>query len=280
YIARSSPILPPLIDCYNKAYELFTQFMKDFVRVQLYPQIQQFVPSSTRDGIDALKKVLLRNRELYRYEESEQGDLEGILGDFLSGNANLSEVLQRRSSSFSARPQPQRVSHDQIGTVEDVVQGIAESPVKEVIEDGPEFDARPPIIRDSIVSDMKILMTAEKYPLLNQFTMLLGISDRLMRSPEVEFFRRPHTTRILWGGHRIIYIFTEVTGRLSLYYDIELRTPLNNNDASSGIFPTTTLITKNRIFIPIPDVLIDEFRITTGSKEFFVRFDVLSSDVN
>ncbi|MGB7788665.1 hypothetical protein, partial [Methanoregula sp.] len=239
-----------------------------------------FVPSSTRDGVDALRKILQRNRELYHYEETEQGELEGVLGDFLLGKMKLSEVLQRSGGNFYARPQAQRVSHDQVGTVEDVVQGIAESPVNPPEPNNPEFEARPPIIRDAICSDMKILVTAEKYPLLNNFSMLLGISDRLMRSPEVDFFRRPHSTRILWGGHRIIYIFTEETGRLNLYYDIELRKPMNNTDASSGIFPTTTLITKNRIFIPIPDVLEDEFRITAGSKEFFVRFDVLSSDIS
>ena len=278
FIAKSSSLLPPLIGCYFKAYELFPQFMKDFVRVHLYPKIQQFVPSSTRDGVDALRKILQRNRELYRYEETDWGDLEGVLGDYLLGNVKLSQVLQRTASS-NARPQAQHVSHDQVGSIEAVVPGIAESPVKPLEDNSPDYEARPPIIRDDILSDMKILTSNEKYPLLNNFSILLGLSDRLMRSPDVEFFRTPHTTRILWGGHRIIYIFTEVTGRLSLYYDIELRNPMNNAGASSGAFPTTTLITKKRIFIPIPDMLADEFKITAGPKEFYVRFDVLSSDV-
>jgi molecular chaperone HtpG len=42
------------------------------------------------------------------------------------------------------------------------------------------------------------------------------------------------------------------------------------------MFSTTTLITKNRIFVPVPDSLAEEFKIATGSKEFFVRFDILS----
>jgi molecular chaperone HtpG len=100
-----------------------------------------------------------------------------------------------------------------------------------------------------------------------------------MRSPEAEFFRNPHTTRIIWGGHRIIYIFTDATETLSLYYDIELREPITHAKASGSMFPTTTLITKKRIFVPIPDTLEEEFKISTGSKEFFVRFDVLTSDV-
>lgn len=275
-IARSSPLLPPLLEFYDSAYELFAQFMKDFVRVHIYPRIQQFVPSSTRDGVDALRKMLQRNRELYSYEETDLGDLEGVLGDYLSGSVSFVHVLHEARAR--AKPQTQSVSYDQVGSVENEVPGIAESPVTQPAEAGLEFGPCPPIIRDSISSDMKILTTSEKYPLLNNFTMLLGLSDRLMRT-EAEFFHTPHTTRILWGGHRVVYIFTEATGRLSLYYDIELREPIEHAKAGGGMFPTTTLITKKRIFVPIPDMLTDEFKIAAGPKQFFVRFDVLSSDV-
>ncbi|OYV78835.1 MAG: hypothetical protein B7Z70_08785, partial [Acidithiobacillus ferrivorans] len=275
-IARSSPLLPPLLEFYDRAYELFAQFMKDFVRVHIYPRIQQFVPSSTRDGVDALRKMLQRNRELYSYEETDLGDLEGVLGDYLSGSVSFIHALHEARAR--AKPQTQSVSYDQVGSVENEVPSIAESPVTEPAEAGLEFGPCPPIIRDSISSDMKILTTSEKYPLLNNFTMLLGLSDRLMRT-EAEFFHTPHTTRILWGGHRVVYIFTEATGRLSLYYDIELREPIEHAKAGGGMFPTTTLITKKRIFVPIPDMLTDEFKIAAGPKQFFVRFDVLSSDV-
>lgn len=276
YIARSSPLLPPLLEFYDKAYELFTQFMKDFVRVHIYPRIQQFVPSSTRDGVDALRKMLQRNRELYSYEETELGDFEGVLGDYLSGSASFTQVLHEARAK--AKPQTQSVSQDQVGAVENVVPGIAESPVTQPAEAGLEFGPCPPIIRDTVSSDMKILTTSEKYPMLNNFTMLLGLSDRLMRT-EAEFFRTPHTTRILWGGHRVVYIFTEATGRLSLYYDIELREPIEHTKAGGGMFATTTLITKKRIFVPVPGTLAEEFRIAAGPKQFYVRFDVLSSDV-
>jgi hypothetical protein len=83
----------------------------------------------------------------------------------------------------------------------------------------------------------------------------------------------------LWGGHRVVYIFTEVTGRLNLYYDIELRKPIDLSRAGGGMFRTTTLITNNRIFVPVPEGLQEEFKVGTGPKEFFVRFDVLSSPI-
>ena len=71
--------------------------MKDFVRNEIYPRVQQFVPSSTRQGVDALRKILERNRELYRYEETETGELETMLRDLLP-SATMAEVLQRAQS--------------------------------------------------------------------------------------------------------------------------------------------------------------------------------------
>jgi molecular chaperone HtpG len=122
YIARSSPFLPNLIAFYDKAYELFTQFMKDFVRVQIYPRIQEFVPSSTRDGVEALRKILERNRELYRYEETEIGDFEGVLGEYLKGDISFTQVL--KESQSRARPYTQTVSSHQVGSVENEVPGV------------------------------------------------------------------------------------------------------------------------------------------------------------
>ena len=68
-----------------------------------------------------------------------------------------------------------------------------------------------------------------------------------------------------------------MTGRLNLYYDIELREPIDYVNAGGGMFRTTTLITKNRIFVPVPEALAEEFKVASGPKEFFVRFDILSS---
>lgn len=271
-IAKSSALLPPLLEFYDKAYELFSQFMKDFVRVHIYPRIQDFVPSSTRDGVDALRKHLERNRELYRYEDTELGDIKGVLGEFLSGNATFDEVL--RTTPSVGRVQSQSVSREQVGSIETVVPDVVQSPVTPERVEGGEYAPSPPVMREEVDTDMKILIAAERHSQLNNFTMLLGLSDRLMRT-EADFFRDPHTTRILWGGHRVIYIFTQATGRLNLYYDIELRQPIEGTNASGGMFPTTTLFTKKRIFVPVPEPIVNAFKIVGGSKEFFVRFDVI-----
>jgi molecular chaperone HtpG len=278
-IARNSSILLPVIEVRDRAPEVYGQFMKDFVRAHIYQRVQQYVPSSTRQGVDALRKTLLRNRELYRYEDSELGELEGVLGEYLSGSKDLGEVLKNVRSgglwSGNWAGQSQKVSSEQVAAVESVVPDVVESPIIEEKHEGEEFEARPPILREDIESEMKVLTTEQSYPQLNGFGTFLGLSDRLMRT-ESPFFRTPHTTRVIWGGHRVIYIFTNATGELSLYYDIELRDPIAAEKAGGGAFATTTLVTRKRIFIPVPSELASEFRVKTGSREFFVRFDLLS----
>jgi molecular chaperone HtpG len=79
----------------------------------------------------------------------------------------------------------------------------------------------------------------------------------------------------MWGSHRVIYIFTNATGDLSVYYDIKLREPLEAQTTGGAIFPTTTIVTKDRIYVPVPNALEPAFKITNGVKEFYVRFDTI-----
>jgi hypothetical protein len=191
----------------------------------------------TRGGGDALRKTLQRNRELYRYEDSELGDLEGVLGEYLSENTFAEVVKNVRSGGWwggGGGGQRQKVSNEQVASLESVVPDVIESPVDEAYMEGEDFEASPPILREDISSDMKILTTDAKYTKLNGFGTFLGLSDRLINT-ESPFFRTPHSTRIIWGGHRVIYIFTNVTGELSLYYDIELRDPIEQKKAGGRI---------------------------------------------
>jgi molecular chaperone HtpG len=273
WLGRDVSVVKPVLEAYRSAYEVFGGFVKDFVRNQLYQRLASRVPSSTREGADALARLLRRNRELYRYEESELGNLEPLLGEWLAGEKSLSEVLTAARSA--ARPQTQTVSRDQVGSLEEALPDVAQSPAgPDPSVPNQEFEAAPSIIREDVSCDMKILLASGKRPQLNNFEMFLGLSDRLMKR-EGEFFRYPHTTKIIWAGHRIIYIFTEASGKITLYYDIELKDQLDQQAASGGMFPTTTLVTKNRIYVPVPALLEPAFRISEGAKEFFVRFDTI-----
>jgi molecular chaperone HtpG len=105
--------------------------------------------------------------------------------------------------------------------------------------------------------------------------MFLAVSERAFME-EYAFFVQPHSTRVIWGGNRIIFIFTHASSTFSIYYDIELFEDVGGR-AGGDIFPTTTIITKNRIFIPIPTDLKKYFEITAekNERQFYVRFDPL-----
>ena len=261
---------------YDTAYEVFGGIVKDFIRNHLYKRVSQYVPSTTKEGADALCRILQHNRELYRYEESDFGELEPLLSDYLAGDVNLGEVLRKAKSA--SRPQTQCVRSDQVGQVEqalpDVVESLAGS--QEAATEGAEYEPAPPIMRSDVICEMKILITGKQYPQLNGFELFLGLSDRLFKR-ERDFFQAAHTTKVIWGGHRVIYIFGHASGRLTLYYDIELKEEIGEHQASGIMIPTTTLFTKERIYVPVPPPLVQEFKITEGAKEFFVRFDTVSN---
>jgi molecular chaperone HtpG len=46
-------------------------------------------------------------------------------------------------------------------------------------------------------------------------------------------------------------------------------------DAGGTAVATTTIVTKNRIFVPVPQQLAECFRVTDAPVEFYVRFDLL-----
>lgn len=274
WIARGGSSVKPVIASYYTAYEVFGGFVKDYVRNHVYPLITQHVPSSTREGVDALARVLQRNRELYRYEESELGDLEPLLGEYLAGEITLAQVLSVAKST--GRPSTQIVRRDQVGPLEEAIPDMAASPEDPEASTNQRYEAAPSIMREDLVSPLKILRTSSKHAQLNAFEMFLGLSDKMVKR-EGDFFRYPHTTKIIWAGHRIVYIFTEASGKITLYYDIELRDPLEEKAASGGMFPTTTLVLKNRIYVPVPTALEPAFKLVDGVKEFFVRFDAITA---
>ena len=269
-IARGIPPVAMVIECYSTARDVFGGFMKDFVREHLYPHIRDHVPSSTKQGRDALYQRLQKNKELFLLQKSDFGALESLLGDFLAGKVDFSEVLRKSRSRVSV--QRQQVSKDQVGSVEEEFPDIIAA--AETAASPNEFEAVPPIMRDELKSDMKALTVADAQPKLNNFQMFLALSDRMVRL-EGDFLRWPHTTKLMWGAHRVTYIFTDTTGKLSLYYDIELKTPLEKEQTGGAMFPTTTIVIKNRIFVPVIKNLESAFEIIDEKKEFSVRFDTI-----
>ncbi len=269
-IAREMTAVRMLVESYRGAREVFHGFVVDFVREHIYPQIRDHVPSSTRQGRDALYRRLKENEELFRYEQSDFGEAESLLADYLAGKTDLEQVL--RSSGGHGSGQRQEVRKEQVGSVEEELPDIIRA--TDAPPPGNKHEALPPIMRPEIASTMKVLTVAAQHARLNGFQMFVALSDRLART-EGDFLRQPHTTKLMWGSHRVIYIFTDATGDLNLYYDIKLKEPLETETTGGAMFPTTTIVTKDRIFVPVPRILESAFQITDGAKEFYVRFDTI-----
>ena len=105
--------------------------------------------------------------------------------------------------------------------------------------------------------------------------MFLSLSERVYKR-QIDFFLEPHTTKVIWGMHRIVFIFTHASNNISLYYDIELKERLHGESTGGKAIPTTTILTEDRIFIPVLPELESFFDITEGTREFFVRHDLIT----
>jgi molecular chaperone HtpG len=68
----------------------------------------------------------------------------------------------------------------------------------------------------------------------------------------------------------------DVTRYFAPYYDIELRGRRSAGDAGGTALITTTIVAQNRIFVPVPEQLMECFHISSEPMEFFVRFDVIA----
>ena len=78
------------------------------------------------------------------------------------------------------------------------------------------FDAVPGIDRRE--SETSALILTSDYP-VNGYTCFLSLSDRVQREKGA-FFLQPHTTEVVWGGRKVVFIFQHHSGRFGLYYDI------------------------------------------------------------
>ncbi|MDE2370836.1 MAG: ATP-binding protein [Burkholderiales bacterium] len=253
--------------------ELSDGMTKDFVRVHVYEKIKAFVPSSQRAGLDALQKTLARRRELYRLEVDDKGDLEPLLAEYLAGHLKFTEVLTAAANISSG--QTQRVSRDSVGAVENVLNDVVNTPVEPApVRTISVAEPGSPILRADTEMRERLLTTERELPQLNNQRMFLALSDRLFQL-EREFFSFPHSTQVAWAGRRIVFVFGMEHSVENLYYDIELRGARTTGAAGGAPLITTTIVAKNRIFVPVPLQLIDCFKVTDDPVEFYVRFDRL-----
>ena len=275
YLSRKSPEVSYLTEVYNDNFALFEPMIKDYVRTKLYTKFAQYVPSSTRDGAEALYNILQRKRELYTIEYSELGEMESVMKEYLDGKIPYKEVL--KAASTIKNKQTQSVTSNQVGDINEVMSRgtVVEHNHQhnnDEVKAESVLEPMPPILRLDVDTKFKVLHTDDKNYGLSGYNTFLALSDRMFRE-NYEFFLQPHTTRIIWSIHKIIYIFTHASSSLTLYYDIDLFKKLDGDATGGRMITTATIITKERIFIPIIPEMDSYFNIKGGQLKFSVRFD-------
>ena len=266
YLDPDSTSVAPLLALYRDDYVAFAAFVKDFVRSAIFPRISKLVPSSTREGAEAFLRHLRSNRELFEYEFEDKADLEEIFEELRAGRLTTTEAAKRLTDmdrSFVS------VSNADTAPLSSVVNEIAdESAGEDSLE---SFDARPGIDRRHEQTHARILTSDRP---VNGYSCFLSLSDRVQRE-KGDFFLQPHTTEVVWGGRKVIFIFQHHSGRFGLYYDI-LCPGLVGAASGGGPRVTSTILAKNRTFIPVPEEIVSDFLPKTGErKRLEIRCDIL-----
>ena len=265
YLDADSTSVAPIIALYREEFDAFGPFVKDFVRSAVFPRIAKLVPSSTRAGAEDFLRHLRSNREWFEYEFEDRADLEEILEEIRAGRLTLAEATKKYTDVTTS-------------VVE--VSSSAEVPLSSVIhslenEIASVADAllpRPGIDRRDEETNARILTSDASD--LNGYACFLSLSDTVQRE-KGDFFLQPHSTEVVWGGGKVVFIFQHHSGHFGLYYDI-LCQNLVAERAGGGPRITSTILTKNRTFIPIPGEVAGSFLPSPGEvKRLEVRCDVI-----
>lgn len=263
-----------MLDTYQREYVAFGHMAKDFVRSVIFPKIADLVPSATRQGAEAFLKSIHRNREIFEYEATDLESLASLWQDYLNGKITMTQAATR--SGGVARSY-QVIDSSVAGPVRDVVGDVADNEQTMRGRHDPSYEAQPSIQRLDIETPRKLLTISESEEPLNGYRCFLAITDKV-RDERGEFFLQPHRTSVVWGGQKALFIFEHHSGRFGLYYDVQ--TPsLIAEQSGGGAFETSTLVMKNRIFIPVPEGIRRCFLPAAGErKRLEVRCDLLYID--
>lgn len=269
------PTVQLLLGLYQTEFNAFGSMAKDFVRTVLFPRIADYVPSSTRQGAEAFLRAIRRPREVFEYADDDLGTLPSIWADYNEGRIPLDEAVARSRTAVRTSVQVVDVATRAQDVVPDVIEN--EQALHDAAGSIANFDPSPGITRLELTSSAKLLVIDEKDPALRSYRSFLAITDKV-REEMGEFFLQPHSTSIVWGGQKTLFIFMHHSGQFGLYYDLQTREVVEA-PAGGGAYPTCTIVLKDRLYIPIPDEIRASFVPATGErKRFEVRADILRTE--
>ena len=264
-----------MLDVYEREFVAFGHMAKDFVRSVIFPKISDLVPSATRQGAEAFLKSVHRTREIFEYETTDLENLASLWQDYLNGKITMAQASTR---SGAIQKSYQVLDATVAATVRDVVPDVVENEreMREA-EHQQTYGAAPSIQRLDIETPSKLLTIPEDEEPLNGYRCFIALTDRV-REERGDFFLQPHRTSVVWGGQKALFIFEHHSGKFGLYYDVQT-TGLISGQSGGGAFESSTIVMKNRIFIPVPEGLRSGLLPTVGEKKKLeVRCDILYTE--
>ena len=264
-----------LIGIFQTEYEAFGSMAKDFVRTVLFPRIADYVPSSKRQGAEAFLRAIRRPPESFDIADDDLGSLPGIWKDYAEGEISLDQAVMRSQAAVHSSVQVVDSAANAQEVVPDVIQN--EQTLNEVAGATQTLDPWPGITRFEIMSSAKLLTIEKHMPALRGYRCFLAITDKV-RERMGEFFIQPHTTSIVWGGQKTLFVFMHHSRQFGLYYDLLTR-ELIEAPAGGGAYPTCSIVLKDRLYIPIPEKISASFVPALGErKRFEIRADILRTE--
>lgn len=279
YLSPNNGDIQHLISVRSENYRLFTPLAKDFVRVVLYQQFSAFIPKGVKERTDYISRVLHNEKDEYIIPYEMTGGMDEMISRLRADEITPEEFVKYAKAERNKHQQT--INQSQVGDVSEVIQNIESNSLnnsKEAVLNAASADIMPmpSILCLDVETKLRILKTEVQTPILQNNKMFMALTDKMVNQKRI-FFSNPHTTRILWSMHRLIYIFTDALGKNTLYYDLELTRKIPDSTGGKSI-RSATIITKDKIFVPIVPELYDYFNLSVDDKlKFFVHFDEIEN---
>lgn len=276
YLTRDNAEIKHLIETqYN--FNLYSSLVKDFVRIVLYNQFVDFIPKDQKERAAYINEAMERKREELEYEYSDVSELREALRMLDEGKIQGDEFIARARKARVTK-QEQVLDGSQVGDIGAVVKTVGavdgeKAKPNRAQEEQFLYVPQPPILELEESTEKKILTAAEELATLHGHKMFLAVSPKFNKAYR-SFMLFAHSTKVIWSMHRIIYIFSDQTNRTALYYELALSRKLDEKNTGGQTLVSTTIITKNTMFIPVPSQLYEYFSIKKGSSlKFLVHFE-------
>lgn len=276
FIAREYDEIKNLLNN-RENYSLYKSLIKDFVRVILYNQFLEYIPKDQKERAAYINEALERRREEMNYEYSDVSELREALRKLDNGEISGDEFIMRARKARQENHE-EVVRDNQIGDVGSIVKSAAENveqPAKTTTIQEEQFlyVPQPPILELDEHTTKKILIAKEELATLHGHKLFLAVSPNYNREHR-SFMSLAHNTKVIWSTHRIIYIFTDQNNKTSIYYEMALTDQLDERNTGGETLVSTTIITKNSMFVPVPKALYEYFTLEKGkSLKFYVHFE-------